>query len=134
MNAIEYVTQEASSSGYCGKMTGSGDFWIPTKDNFRFIRGRKFTDDEYELLRDGDLLVEEIEKQARRLETALKREARKQFADWDIPINRYECEIEFDSVTCDIYFIHKKNGVTLCLKDVYFSNSGEILQCVHSFR
>lgn len=85
------------------------------------------------MLEDGRLLPIEVAAAAQTLENSLYAEAKAQFKDWEIPMERYTCHIEFDSYNAEITFTHMENAVTLTLDDVFFTLEGKILQCVHKF-
>lgn len=131
-NAIEYLRQEATDLRYFE--FNHNNHMVVKKGNPVFSEGKIFTEQKYDEIRDGYITPAIIKVKAKKLVAALEEDAREWFAEWEIPMEKYDCEISFGYVTCRIDFIHKESGAVLVLEEVYFDDeTGKILQAEMSF-
>lgn len=69
------------------------------------------------------------------LAVVLIREGKKEFEDWGIPMDEYIGKVQFNPVTCLIWYRRRGTGAALVLRDVFYNeHTGHILQCIVSFR
>lgn len=134
MNAQEYVRQEMLHSYYHGLIWREGTKNYIGKSGNILLDGVVITEEQFEMIEDGLFMQKEIEAKANQLLAALEKNAREWFKEWDIPMHRYDFEIDFHESRADIAFTHKKTRASLYLGNVIFSDlDGEILQANMGF-
>lgn len=126
MNSGEYVRREAL---HTLRWDEKSKRMVAPKNHICFAEGQTFTEDRYCQWDSEEKPAAIFRKTGKRLEQNMEASAREYLKDWDINLDNYACEIEFDSVVCEIFFIHKKTGNVVRLYDVYFNDiTGEIRQ------